>query len=330
MVRIGMISDIHGPLTKEGIEKALAILQHAGVDLLVLNGDIGDCHATLNGGIENIRTVIDTVGKRGLETYVQPGSHESITAYQSVVDILSTRYPNIIDAVRTPTSDIKGYRLAFLPGSVTLYRGAEYPLQRGVQTGDYTITAEGLRLFNAEEFTCLTNEGKDVTRVHCTNMDDLAKLVDDPERTVVFCHEPARFDDAKEHGVDFTYFAESPRGFIPGILLEREIKQREGRDNLSREELDRIAQSMGLTFKRENVGSKDLRAVFDDNGVRFAVNGHIHDASHRAHSRDGTPVAEQTVVNELFWNSGCYSFGLVGVLTLHDNGVSYQNLRWIE
>lgn len=327
MTIIGIISDIHQRPAKE-IEKALAVLKHEGATHLVLNGDIGNCHGSLEPSIEGIATVINAAGKSGLETYVQPGSHETITAYQPVLDILTQKYSNLFDTVRQPAVTVLDYRLAFLPGCFTLFTGAEYPLQTEQPTGDYIVSAEGVALFSADDFNRLVHEGKDPTRMHFTNVNDLKTHVNDPERTIVFCHEPARFDEAKEHGVDFAYFAKSQRGFLPGMLLERELKQREGRD-LSREELDSIAHSQGFTFHRENVGSKDIRALFDELGIRYAVNGHIHESSHHAHSRTKI-VAPNTSTPELFWNSGCYDYGLAGLLVLEDDGVRYRNVRWDE
>ena len=324
---VGIISDIHRRPAKE-IEKALAVLQQKGATHLVLNGDIGNCHSALEESLQRITTIVEAAGKSGLETYVQPGSHETITAYQMVLDVLTQTYANITDMVRQPSVDVGDYRLAFLPGSYTLFTGAEYPLQTEEPTGFYIVSAEGVAPFSAENFNRLANEGKDPTRMHFTNINYLKTLVSDPERTVVFCHEPARFDEAKEHGVDFAYFAKSKRGFLPGILLERELKQREGRD-LSREELDKVAQSQGFTFHRENVGSEELRALFDELGILYAVNGHIHESSHHAHTRTQI-IAPGTLTPELFWNSGCFDYGLAGILVLEDNGVRYLNVRWTE
>src|SRR3989338_3180794 len=155
-------------------------------------------------------------------------------------------------------------------------------------------------------------------------MNDLKKLVNDGEKTIVFCHVPRKFDSI-ENAVDVAYFAETMnQSVIPGIVIENKIKAQYG--NVSKDEIRLIAAANGLTIKEENRGNDDLRELYAELGIKKAVSGHFHESGHRAHDGAVNPVKQGTPVDELYWNSGQLNLGQTGILTAGDGKISYQNI----
>ncbi len=327
MTTYGIISDIHRDPRIAHI--AADVLKHLGAEKLVLNGDVGNHQADLQKSQDFVAQVVEAVVSTGLETYVQPGSHESISAYQPVLDVLTARHGNLVDAVRHPVIDHTGHRLVFLPGSDTSPSG-EYALGANVPTGMYVAFEDRLEPYTTfNDLHRLVNSSGARGMVRYQNVNDLERHVTDPERTIVICHVPAYFPVGQK-GVDFAEYAVKEDKITPRIMLDAMIRQhvrdKFGRD-ASAEEIVRIAQANGYELRRENVGNKDLREVFDRVGIRYAVNGHIHESGHNAHDRNGNAVEQGRPLRELFWNSGCCDYREVGLLTVGDTGVAYQNIQ---
>ncbi len=328
-MRIGIISDVHAQ--PEFVRKGIARLQRLGVERLIVNGDIGIHAPLLEDSQRYTAGILEAVGDSGLESYVQPGSHESISGYGPMVDILSSRYGNLIDMLRTPFVDIAGYRFAFLPGSDSL-SGGEYTFGIEAPTGRYAVTeTELVPITGWDTVSQLQAEERFQGELHYTNIRDLIPRIETAEKTILVCHVPARFAVGAQ-GVDFAYFARDSEGsIIPGYHLEAQIvdavQKKEGR-KATADEIIRIANAHGFTFQRENVGNVLLRRFLDEMRISCAINGHIHESGHHAHDREGNPVPQGKPLPELFWNSGCFDRKQMGILTLSDEGVAYQNVSF--
>jgi len=326
-MRIGIISDVHRQ--PERVTSGITKLKDLGVERLILNGDIGEHAETLQESQEYSARILEAVAESGLESYVQPGSHETLHGFGIVVDTIAQKHSNIVNMLRTPSIDISGYRLAFLPGS-DVHSGGEYHLRADIPSGQYAVTEQSLVVLDSyATLQRLSSENRMQGVIQVKNMHELRNVVEDPEKTIVVCHVPAYFPLGSQ-GVDHAYFATKEEGgFIPGFVLEQQIRQaireRYGKE-CSAQDIDKIAQANGFTFRRENVGNKDLRRIVDDLGIRYAVNGHIHESGHHAHTKNGDAVFESVPLPELFWNSGCFDRGQMGILTLHEQGVAYQNV----
>lgn len=328
-MRIGIISDVH--TNPQRVVLGIQKLKGLGVERLILNGDIGEAAELLEDSQRFTGEIIETAGKSGLETYVQPGSHETLAGYEPVVDILSVRYSNIIDMLRTSFVDLAGYRLLFLPGS-DVHSGGEYHLGVEVPSGRYAVTQEGLVSLTGWD-TVAELRAKDQFKgeIQYRNIADLTRHIEEGPKTVLVCHVPALFDIGSQ-GVDFAYFATNREGaFIPGAVLEAQIREgfvQHHKRTASSEEIESVAQTHGFTFHRRNVGNPLLRQFLDQMNIAYAVNGHIHESGDHAHDRQGNFVSQRTVVPELFWNSGCFDRGQMGILTLTDEGVAYENVSF--
>jgi Icc-related predicted phosphoesterase len=293
--RYGIISDTHeNPGIVAG---AVEVLKHLEVDKLVVNGDVGT-------GQDHMVHTLSQVGKSGLETFVQPGSHEKLEDFEPIIASISEEYPNVISAFDMPKVEYNGHALVFLPGSDFLC-GGQYQLLRSDEheSGDYRINNGPVRLIN---------------------MNDLRKLVNAPDKTVVVSHVPRRFNNG-EDGVDEAYFARArDRSIVPGVVFEKMVREKVG--DVTEEQLKKVAEQNGYDLKRENVGNEDMRALFEELGVKKGVSGHIHESVHRASDNNGDPVNEGDFGDELFWNAS-YLDGLkAGILRVEDGRIAYQNV----
>lgn len=321
----GLISDIHKD--PRIVATAIDVLKKEGTDKLLVNGDIGETQETLQDSQNYVAFVLDIIGKSGLEAYVQPGSHETFGAFSPVLDAMSERYPNLIDTIKTPSVDGKNHRLVFLPGS-DWNAGGEYTIgnQQEIPTGTYIKTQEGLiKFFDFDQYIDLIQQGVAQGILHYQNMADLKGRVSDPDKTIVVCHVPRKFDNI-DICVDMAYFAEKPDGsLMPGVVVENIIRQQVG--NVPYDVIEKIAKENNFTFKHENSGNEDLRDLYQELGLTKAINGHFHESGHRANDSQGNAVFQGQMVAELFWNSGHLDVGQTGILTVGDGKVSYRNIN---
>jgi Icc-related predicted phosphoesterase len=298
VTKYGVISDTHQD--SRIVPFALDRLKKAGIDKLIVNGDIGT-------GQDYIAQTLDHVAQSGLESFVQPGSHESLIDYEPVIDHFSGKHSNIINVIEEPKIEFGDHDLVFLPGSDFLIQGGQYQL---ANLGEDT---------SSDIYE--TNRG----HIRLTNMNDLKKLVKDPEKTVVVCHIPMKFEDI-ETCVDMAYFAEKVDGsLMPGVIVENQIRQKIGKD-VPYSAVEEVARQNGLTMKRENRGNTDLRDLYDELGITKSVTGHFHESVHRANNRLSQHVPEGEMVDSLFWNASYLDGMKAGVLSVDGEKVSYQNV----
>lgn len=321
--KYGIISDVHRD--PRIVQNAIGILKNLGVNRLILNGDIGERQSTLQASQDYVATILEAAGKSCIETYVQPGSHETVSAFHPVLDYFKGEYKNLISAFDIPKLEGNGHHLVFLPGS-DFVCGGEYIIgdNQDISSGLYIPIRQGIIPYSPEAHKTLMAEGKFRGLMHYSNMNDLKKLVNDGEKTIVVCHVPIKFDSI-ENAVDVAYFAETPdKSVIPGIVIEERIKAQYG--NISNGEIRLIAAANGLTLKEENRGNEGLRNLYAELGIKKAVSGHFHESGHRAHDGNANPVMQGALVDELYWNSGQLDKGQTGILTVCDGNVSYQNI----
>jgi len=330
-----------------------------GAEKLLVNGDIGNRQETLKQSQAFVGFILDSIGKSGLESFVQPGSHETLLAFGPVLDYFSGKYGNIIDATKHPKSEQDGHDLVFLPGS-DWSCGGEYMLGNlpNVPSGRYIKNEKGLVRFEEfKQYIGALQQGISKGAMQYTSMQDLENLVTAPEKTVVVCHVPRRFDnpncvDVAEFGKPFedvqqweVEFAGGKTGTIYSRNLHTEQLTSFWKANNVRKVIsgDVISESTILTsdktkeilsqdpllpfaIERENRGNLDLARLYEKIGITKAVNGHFHESSHRANNRAGNHVQEGEQVKELFWNSGHLDVGHTGILTIEGDKASYRNV----
>lgn len=327
--KYGFISDVHQDARI--VEPMVRKLSDRGVDSIILNGDIGHFGGDLKGSIKYMAHIINTSARSGKEIYVLPGSHEPIILYDQVMDYFCDKFSNVVDAKNIPHLDKGGHRLVFIPGSDFLC-GGEYVIGNLISvkgknlplpTGRYIIS-DKTRIpipHRIEDWKGHLEEmGEENGGFYNKNIYDLRKSVSDPDRTIVICHVPRKFDNL-DSCVDMAEFGHVDEGFI---LDGQEVEK----GSIFPITPARKLSSLGapVSIRKENRGNEDLRVLYDEIGINKAVNGHFHESSHRANDRQGNHVEEGKEICELFWNSGCADFGHFGILTVRDNKVKYENL----
>ena len=320
-VKYGVISDVHED--PKIVPTAIKILKKIGIEKLLVNGDIGNRQKTLQDSQNYIAFILDSIGKSGLEAFVQPGSHETLLSYGPIIGYFSGKYPNIVDTIKNPKVEQRGHQLVFLPGSDFLC-GGEYQIgnHEKIPSGRYIQTEKGLVQFEEfEQYFKALKKGITNSAMQYSNMNDLRTLVSDPDKTIVVCHVPRKFDNV-ETCVDVAEFGE----VIEDFYLNREkIKKGSIFPLPITQKIIQIGAP--IKIKRENRGNKDLQALYEELGILKAVSGHFHESGHRANDKDGNHVSEGKLVTELFWNSGHLDIGQTGIFTVGDGKVSYRNIQ---
>jgi predicted phosphodiesterase len=362
--RYGVISDIHQD--PRIIIPTIKILKNNGIDKLLINGDIGERQQKIEDTQRYTAFILNAIGESGLESYVQPGSHETLLGFQPVLDHFTDKYSNIIDATKNPKTEEKNHDLVFLPGSDFLC-GGEYQIENNekISTNIYAIGETGIRPIDLETYLQIMSDGQpeklglgQIRGIKSyNNMGDLQKLVNEPNKSIVVCHIPRKFDNP-ENCVDMAHFHQqrayyqdfekNPQenityteiSIMPGVIPRKRIAQQgiqtfgledseeyitqKAKKIMNKEKQEKIVLSVE---RKENRGNKDLRLLYQELGINKAISGHFHESGHRANDSRGNKVLEGKITNDLFWNSGHLDAGQTGILNVGDEGVQYQNIN---
>lgn len=289
--KYGIISDTHRNHLLVPI--ALNFLRKEGIQKLIVNGDIGT-------GQEHMIYTLECIENLGVESFVQPGSHEKLVDYEPVISHFSSKCSHIVNVFNNRKIEFKDHHLVFMPGS-DFTCGGEYVLNKidGASSGFYNIENRVSRLIN---------------------INDIGELVSHPDKTIIVCHVPRKFDSL-ENGIDVAEFGEA----VIDFYLNRDLIEK-GSVFPIPDVYKLIELKYPIVLKKENRGNTDLREVYNKFGVTKAISGHFHESVHRAMDNAGNKVIENQLVDELFWNAS-YLDGLkVGILTVKDSTVSYRNI----
>lgn len=230
-------------------------------------------------------------------------------------DVASTGEYYLTNNKDLPTS---GIIRVIRKGSLALPNGAEHQYvaeDRKVMFNDLAEAVESMQRMQS-----IDSSARFIAFRHF-RMDDVKKYVKHPEKTVVVCHVPRRFDNL-ETAVDYASFGEVTEDFeFDGEMTPK------GTIVVASKVLEYARKGYPIVLREENRGNPDLRDLYEQTGVVKAISGHFHESSHRANDRKGEHVKEGEFVNELFWNSGHFDSGAVGILTVDGEKAAYQNVR---
>ncbi|MCK5149447.1 hypothetical protein KAJ87_00790 [Candidatus Pacearchaeota archaeon] len=318
--KYGVISDIHQD--PRIVPVAIKVLKSKGAEKLLVNGDIGNQQKTLQNSQNYTAFILDSIGKSGLEAFIQSGSHETLLAYGPVIEHFTKQYSNIIDATKNQKVEQEGHDLVFLPGS-DFSCGGEYQIGNNeIPSGRFIQTEKGLLQFeDFNQYLSALQKGIAQGAMQYSNIGDLRKLVTHPDKTIVVCHVPRKFNNL-ETAVDMAQFGEATEDFN---LQGDEVKKNSVFPLPVAQQI--VQAGYPVKIKRANRGNEDLKNIYEELGITKAVSGHFHESGHRANNRNGYPVPEGEKVNELFWNSGHLDTGQTGILTVKGYEVSYQNIN---
>lgn len=319
----GVLSDIHQ--NPQIITYAIKVLKDLGAEKLLVNGDVSDKQETLEETQKRMAIVLNEIGKSGLESFVQPGSHEGLMAYVPVVDYFADKHSNLFSVQNVTQIQNDGHQLIFIPGSDSV-SGGEFRFGTQLPSGLYVETNQGLRqLEDMDEYLSIANKINVFPKAfQYTNVEDTRQYVKEPEKTIVVCHVPRKFGNL-ETSVDMAEFGEAvenfnlngqkiKKGSVFPIQIARKIK----------------GEGAPVELKRENQGNEDLRTLYDSLGITKAVSGHFHESGHRACDSNGNPVGQGELTGNLFCNSGYLDVGQAAILTVRGDCVSYRNVNVYE
>ena len=332
----GILSDIH---TLPGNARlAIAHLKDKGAQKIILNGDIGEGQPTINASRIYIETILQAAADSGLETFVQPGSHERMCAYLPVIREFSQKYSNIIDVLTKPIIEGPNHNLLFIPGSDSLNTG-EFQLGNELPTGPYwlipnaqqqTTTLIPIPLEDLTDTLLNTMHPNQTTQRYYLNINDIKSKVRDGKKTLAICHVPPKSHNPK-YGVDVAYFGKNQEGaIIPGITIEQQIRdlvQKKAGREPTRQEIYHIAKQKGIILQVDNVGNELLRDLYKELEITRAVNGHIHESGHHAHTTEDILLKENEWTQDLMWNSGCLDQNQCGLFEVDEDKIRFRNIK---
>ena len=290
---LGILSDFHTELTstKTLIEQ---IMLH-NPDAIILNGDLGDPKQG-----KKIKQIFKIVSRfKGL-IFVQPGSHEDQKSYYEALK----SYPKFIDCTKQQKHTIKGYDLIFLPGSDIGITGAEFK-----------ILSRPLKNLKKE--------------LKFFFLQDLKKLITDPEKTILIAHIPPRC--ITPNGIDFAFFGKVKQAFIG--LNEKNmpiIQSEKGSIFPLSYGLHLKMQGFPIKIVQQNVGNIGLAKLLEEKKITKFICGHIHESGQKAIDTKENLVKEKTWSKELWYNVGAASEGYAGIVKLNKDLMQYKNINGEE
>jgi Icc-related predicted phosphoesterase len=296
----GVISDLHG-IDIQAVPPTIQILKDEKIDALVLNGDIIGERSGYNPQ-DYLATVLDIAGKSGLETYVLPGSHEEVHIFEPVLADFVQKYGNIINTFDNPCIDKGDHHLVFLQGSNSRAGDAinhGYSLEDRHQSGIYKNNGAYLRV---------------------VNMNDLKKLISDPDKTLVFSHIPRRFDSVLD--VDMAEFWEVQKQFQSDGEVHKVGSIFPGPVGY-----ELAKQGAPIELKGENAGSETLKSIYEELGITKNITGHFHESAGRANDSEGQIVQEGLFVPKLFYNASCMDRLIAGLVSVDGAKAAYENVN---
>ncbi len=297
----GVLSDLHR-IDINAVLPIIQILKDEEIDALVLNGDIAGERSGYDTQ-EYTAALLDMAGKSGLETYILTGSHEKVHLFEPVFAHFAKRYGNIINTFENQKIENEDHHLVFLQGSDS-------------RAGD--AIHHGYSLEDKNESGVYKNKD---AYIRVVNMNDLKKLVSDPDKTIVFSHIPRRFDNI-EACVDMAEFWETQQAFRLGEQICPV-------GSVFPSSIGHALAEKGapIKLKKENRGSETLKAIYEELGVTKNVTGHFHESAGRANDLEGKTVEEGLFVKTLFYNASCMDRLMVGMVSVNDSKAAYENIN---
>jgi len=336
--KYGIISDIHAADPRL-VYTALDTFKKRKVDAVILNGDVlGNRYRGPDLKPEEyLHFILHVANELGLETYVQPGSHEPFSWLHNLIKALKDKY-NIHYTVDEKALEAGNHKLIFLPGSDWAPGNiAGYRIHDREPTGVVKyVTGGGMAYY-----------------LYNTNPNDLRRLIEDPQNTILVSHIPRRF--STENAVDVAHFIEKlivdlrvynkplvqTRGVAPLETYQPQpgVPFIKHNSSLSDEELREIILETAKRYSKNrdviaidveritNRGNETLAKILEEEGVTKGISGHFHNSVWNAHDAAGEYIPPKKPTSELFWNASLMDEGKFCILHVLDGEVYYTNLE---
>lgn len=305
--KYGIISDLH-KVDPGYVALGIEILKKQEINGLILNGDIiGDQFLELNNQ-DYLAILLDYIGRSCLETYILPGSHETVAEVEPVVKYFQEKFSNLIYVIEEPIIDKGEHQLIFLPGS-------------DWRPGDALENGYCLEDSKYKTGIYKTQNGN---LMRIINIKDLKKYVKDPSKTILFSHIPKNFSKSSI-AVDMAEFGEVEQDFYLN-------KQRIEKGSIFSGPIAYQLANVGfpIKLKRENRGNKSLAKIIEETGIKKHITGHFHESVHRAHTLKEELVEEGQWTEELFFMASYMDAFKVGLLEVDGEKVKYYRVNLKE
>jgi Icc-related predicted phosphoesterase len=276
-VNIGIVTDSHS----NGYDSQIAeALRKDNLGCIAYLGDApSDMRAHPQQHLNEIAQSLQTFDNIGVPVFWIPGNYEDFQAYRVAFQKLEEKLDNVIDVSSMDKSvPFKGFDFVFVPGSSVYTRGFHVTDQ--AETGDYN-----------------TQNGQ----VHVFNPNDLRKLVQNPDKTVVFAHHPCKIDG--DYSIDLAIHANYNGQRYVGPYAHQLVKTGQG------------------TPLQSHQGDEALTRILREIGVQKFFSGDIHEAASIV-DIDGNPIKEGQYSRQLFANPGPAKEGDYGIVKLRDDGTA--------
>lgn len=299
MLKLGIIVCAHG--NGKAVSRLRAAYERENVDAIALCGDLGD-------DFKEISAVLKGVSAAKVPIIAFPGSHEPAADYYRALK----KFKRIIDGTKTRRVTIKGIDIVTLPGS-------------GVNVPHASFRIADLKLPMAYQ-----------KRYRLFFINDLARFIRDPAKTVILCHDPPR--GSSPRGIDVAYSGVVKKLFIvkpkharifgaaakanPFVLIHE-------RGSIVPEPYaSKLAQhGYPVSVMHRNVGNEALKAFLKRKRVNYFSCGHIHEAGHRAVSAAGKPLKHGAVSSSVWYNAAPAVKGNGGILIIDGKQATFKNIR---
>ena len=299
MLKIGIIVCAHG--NGKAVARLSAAYAKNGVDAIAICGDLGD-------DFKEISAVLKGVSAAKVPVIAFPGSHEPADDYYLALK----KHKRVIDGTKTRRITLKGYDIVTLPGSSVNVPHASFRI------ADKKLPKQYQR------------------RYRLFPIADLARIIRNPAKTVVLCHDPPRCAGAR--AIDVAYSGVVKKLFIvkskharifgtaaklnPFVLIHEKgsIVPEPYASKLA-------AKGYPVMVKHRNVGNEALKAFLKRKRINYFACGHIHEAGHRAINAAGKPLRKGTFSSSVWYNAAPATKGNGGILLIDGEQGTFQNVR---
>lgn len=369
--RYGIVSDIYDPAVANFL---VGTLINEGVDAFIINGGIGHRVPGKSGpsGVRESQSLTNEILKpfaiSGLETFFQPGPSETLLGYGPIANEFDKKCSNMHSIDDVLCVDIGDHKLAFLPGSpISETQGGEYRLVSGNgPTGRFAEKKDGnwTPFFSINSYIKGLNSGLLTGRafqyINSDKLRSIDSIVDEPTDVIAFSHFSPRFNNLEE-SIDsvsvgeveenFIYYWEFYKGGGRGLKSQRKDNRylfvpngvervsipyevRKGSKIYGSVAFEFQDKGAPISIIEENMGSTDLRRVYDDLGINKHISGaclpeSVHNANNRNYAIQD-PNLENNYRKNLFFSASNGADGKCAILNVNRDNVKCQKLDAME
>ncbi len=296
--KIGIMTCIHASASNAA--RFLRRFEKENVDLIVLNGDLGDNY-------KEIKKVLNVFKRTKIKTLVIPGSHEPYKDYYKAIKTIKNN-KNVIDLSSKIRINFEDYNLIVFPGSDAIYH-----------TGGFLLANDNKHKMKREKI--LKRYIKKDFRTIILN--DLRRFIKKNKENILIMHIPPKFKGNKS--IDVANFGVVTKNCF--FRIKNRMRLLEKTDIFPlKMALNMKSKGLPIKIQTKNVGNEYLKKLIKQLKIKKFVCGHIHESGGRAVILSGKKLKQNKWSKELFYNTGSVKEGKAGIIYLENKLVKFKNL----